>query len=173
MENIKVYDNFLKENEIKRVVDIISSKKWSWGHTSDKTITPTLFWTMDLKENEYFTVYLKNVIEKHFSKKFKINRVYANAQTYGQDGNFHVDDESPNAYTVTLYISDIDKELIDTIGGYISFKLPNKTYLVNFEPYYNRCVFFPSNYLHRGSAFCRYCMELRICIAWKLEEICE
>lgn len=174
MENIKVYDDFFGDKDMNKIVKIISTNKWDWNHTStDEALTPTPFWSMDLIDNEFFTDHLKSIIENHFSRKFKINRVYANGQTFGQDGNYHIDDDKPNTYTACLYISHLDKKLIDTAGGYICFKLPNQKFSLCFEPLFNRLVFFPSHYLHKSTSFTRYIMDLRICVAWKLEEVVE
>jgi hypothetical protein len=61
---------------------------------------------------------------------------------------------------------------MDSIGGNIQFKMPEiKPFLINIEPLSNRAILFPSNYLHRGLSFNRFISELRICVAWKLQEI--
>ena len=66
----------------------------------------------------------------------------------------------------------MDENIIDDIGGYIQFKIPEiNPFIVDLEPLYNRGILFPSNYFHRGNAFSRYVPNLRICIAWKLEEL--
>ena len=173
MEKILVYDNFLKESEINRVMSIINDKSWSWGHVSNKmeTLTITPFWSIDLSEDEFFTSYLKKIFEDHFSKKFKLKRVYANGQTYGQDGTYHIDDENSLSTTVCLYITKIDPELVDSAGGYIYLKIPDKKYNLCYEPLFNRIIAFPSNYLHKGTSYSRYFTDMRICVAWKLIEI--
>ena len=174
MENILVFDNFLESEELNNALDIIKSNTWIWGHQSDNTnYGSTPFWSMQLNDNDYFSGYLKNIIEKHFSKKFKLNRVYANGQTFGQDGSYHTDALTPNTYTFVLYLTNIEKKYVDTAGGYIFFKLPDKNYKICFEPLFNRGIFFPSNYLHKANSYNRYVMDLRICVAWKLEEIIE
>jgi hypothetical protein len=172
IEKIIVSDNFLNADELKSALEIITSKSWKWGHASlgQKRIE-TPFWSMDLMEEPYFKTYLTNVIETHFSKKFKVNRIYANAHTFGQDGVYHMDDKSPNAYTFCLYLTNIDTEYVETAGGHIYFKIPELNYKICFEPLYNRGILFPSNYTHKGCAYTRYVMDLRICVAWKLEEI--
>ena len=171
MENILVYDNFLNSDELNKAKEIIESKRWSWGHKSLDEINTTPFWTMDLSNIDFFSIYLKEVIEKHFGKKFKLLRVYANGQSFGQDGNYHTDSSDDNTYTFVLYLSHIEKKFIDTAGGYIYFKIPGKNYNICFEPIYNRSIFFPSKYIHKGTAFSRYVMDLRICVSWKLKEI--
>lgn len=174
MDKILVYDNFFNETELIKIEQIIESKDWSWGHrsfqTKDNEVATVDFWSISLTKEEFFNDYLKKVIEKHFSKKFKVLRVYANGQTFGQDGCYHTDSDSPNHYTVCLYLTKINKELVDTAGGYITFKIPEKKFNISFEPLYNRIIMFPSNYVHKGSAFSRFFTDIRICVAWKLLE---
>lgn len=172
MENIVIYDNFLTEHELEKCKYIISQPNWSFGHTSSsKTGFNTPFWIMELNNYEFFTKQIKNKIEELLNKKFSINRVYANGQTYGQDGSFHHDDERPNTYTFCIYISPVEGRMVDDIQGHIIFKLPNTKQLTCIEPLYNRAMVFPSKYLHKGTSFCRYVQTMRVCIAFKLEEI--
>jgi hypothetical protein len=172
IKNIHVCENFLTEEELEKTKKIIKTNNWKWGHTSvtDYEMS-TPFWSMDLINDEYFTVYLKSIIEKYFSKKFKLIRVYANGQTFGQDGTYHLDDTEKNRFTFVLYISEIAKDFLETVGGNIYFKIPNEKYKICFEPVTNRGILFPSNYLHKANSFSRYVMNLRICVAWKMEEI--
>ena len=131
MDNIKIVDNFLNAEELKTAVGIVTNNRWNWGHNSiPNQIDTTPFWNMDLFEDNFFSIYLKEVLERHFSKKYKLNRVYANGQTFGQDGSFHQDDTKENTYTFCLYLTDIDKKYVDVAGGYIFFKFPDKKYNV-------------------------------------------
>jgi len=171
MDKIIVQDNFLNQDELNKCVDIINSKSWKWGHSSTGSRSDTQFWVMDLSDNEYFSKDIKNVIEKHFSKKFKISRLYVNAHTYGQDGSYHTDSEKPNNYSFCLYLTNIKEENVETAGGHLFFKFPELNYKIGYEPKYNRGILFPSNYIHKATSFSRYIMDLRICVAWKLEEI--
>jgi len=172
MENIFVSDNFCNSDELNKINEIIKKNNWKWGHASKhESRIETTFWSMDLINFDYFTIYLKEVIEKHFNKKFIINRVYANGQTFGQDAAFHTDSDDENDYTFVLYMSKINDEYVEAAGGNIYFNIPNLTYKICYEPIYNRGIFFPSNYLHKACSFTRYIQDLRICIAWKLTEI--
>jgi Rps23 Pro-64 3,4-dihydroxylase Tpa1-like proline 4-hydroxylase len=171
MDKIIVQDNFLNTDELKKCVEIIYSKSWRWGHYSNGFQSDTPFWMMELIDNEYFSIDIKNIIEKCFSKKFKIIRLYANAHTYGQDGSYHIDSEEPNSYTFCLYLTNIKENIVETAGGHLFFKFPELNYKIGYEPIFNRGIFFPSNYIHKATSFSRYIMDLRICVAWKLEEI--
>jgi Rps23 Pro-64 3,4-dihydroxylase Tpa1-like proline 4-hydroxylase len=171
MDKIIVQDNFLNKEELEKCTGIISANTWKWEHMTTGSYNDTPFWNMDLYEESYFSEYLKNIIEKQFSKKFKVIRLYANAQTYGQDGSYHVDSDKKNNYTFCLYLTNITEENVETAGGHLFFKFPEIKYKIGYEPKFNRGIFFPSNYIHKGTAFSRYIMDLRICVSWKLEEI--
>ena len=171
MDKIIVQDNFLNDEELKICVDIIQQNKWSWGHASNGDVTDTPFWKMNLNDNEYYAKTITNIIETYFSKKFKLLRVYATAHTYGQDGSYHIDSREDNCYTFCLYLTDICEDNVETADGHLFFKLPDLNYKICYEPKFNRGIFFPSNFIHKANAFSRYIMDLRICVAWKLEEI--
>ena len=171
MEKIFVFDNFLTENELDTAISIINSKKWSCNHRSlGKELYETPFWSMDLNDESHFSIHIKNIIEKTMKKKFKLQRVYANGNTFGQDGSFHRDSDKKNSYTFCIYFTNIHSDFIETAGGHIFFKFKNLKYNICYEPIFNRGIFFPSNYLHKGTSFSRYIMDMRICVSWKLEE---
>jgi hypothetical protein len=172
MENILINDNFLSSNDIEICKKILSDNKWEFGHTSTNNIITTPFWYMDLFNNHFLKDVITHKIEKIYNKKFKINRLYANGQTYGQDGNFHQDDTSKTAYTFCLYFTEYPKEFCDLIEGNIQFKIPDQNnFIISVSPLFNRGILFPSYYYHRGLSFNRYIPDLRICIAWKFIEI--
>jgi hypothetical protein len=173
MEQIKVYDNFLDIDDLKKCEKLIKEGKWEYGHNSSKdNIVNTPFFFMNLENHEYFNTHLKNKIEKTVGQKVKLDRVYANGQTYGLDGCYHQDNQSENAMTFCLYISPIPEDILGDIGGNIFFKIPDlKNFSLALEPKYNRGVYFPSNYFHKGVAFNRYIKNMRISIAWKFSII--
>ena len=171
MDKIIVQDGFLKKEEIKKCIEIINNKTWKYFHSSKSSRVGNYYWIMKLDDDEYLNTYIKNIIEKNFSKKFKIIKIYANGQTYGQDGGYHVDTLEENRYTFCLYLTDIKEENIETAGGHLYFDIPNLKYKICYEPIFNRGIFFPSNYFHMAKAFSRYIMDLRIVLVWKLEKI--
>ena len=171
MNNINIVDNFFLPTEVENIKNIINSSSWSFGHVStNENNTP--FWIINLLNNNYFSVYLKNKIDEYFNKKFKLVRVYANGQTYGQNGAYHTDDQRNNAFTFCLYI-DLNESNInsDSDDGYLNIIIPNEKYIVSIEPISNRGVLFPSVYYHIGTAFNRYSKALRLCVAWKFLEL--
>jgi hypothetical protein len=133
MENILVCDNFLTKEELDTANNIIANNKWIYGHISGSKDIETPVWKMDLMENTFFSLTIKNAIERCFSKKLKLLRVYANGQTFGQDGGFHKDDDNKDRYTFCLYLSNIKNEYLDTAGGYITFKIPDKKYNISYD----------------------------------------
>ena len=74
-----------------------------------------------IQEEETIGKKLLTKIENVFDKKYKIQRLYANGQTFGQDGTFHQDDPADNVYTLLKYISPITIENIEYIGGCTEF----------------------------------------------------
>lgn len=172
MENINIYDNFLSNEDLQKCNEYVFGSNWFYGHSSSSsTGFNTPFWHMDLIKYDFFTDYLKNKIEKKLNKTFKLNRVYANGQTYGQDGSFHQDDTKVNTTTFCIYVTPLPSNN-DDLNGYLYIKIPNNNkYIACVEPLYNRGVSFPSYYYHKGGAFNRYFQNMRICIAFKLEEL--
>jgi len=172
MDKILVHDNFLNKHELITALDIINKNNWTFGSFSKKSHNYEIpFWSIDLMDNDFFSKYLKELIEKTYSKKFKVERLYANGQSYGQDGIYHIDSNDENAYTFVLYLTNISDEYIEMAGGNILFKLPEYKYNICYEPIYNRGILFPSSYKHKAISFTRFIVDLRISVAWKLIEI--
>ena len=174
MEQICILDNFLEKDELQKALEIIKNIRWQFGHKSN-SIYPyeTPFWSCSLENERFFTDYVLNIIQKTVNKKLQINRVYANGQTFGQDGAYHIDSEEDGTYTFVLYLHEIDEADVELAGGHIYFKLPDFKYKICYEPLLNRGILFPSNYIHRACSFSRYIMHLRTCVAFKLQEIKE
>jgi len=174
MENILVFDNLLEKDFLKMITDMIRRKKWEYGHVSNnKDDKSSPFYVVELLNEPLLVHDVKQLIEEKCGKKFTINRVYANGQTFGQNGSYHKDDERDHTFTFCLYIHDIeDKDMADA-DGHLHIRIPDKQFVASIEPYNNRGVLFPSNWLHKGCAFNRYFSNLRVCIAWKLIEIVE
>jgi hypothetical protein len=172
MENIKIFDNFLNDEDLSKIIENISTFKWNFGHISIRHQFSPPFWVNQLEDNPFFSTYLKSKIEVATGKKFILNKVYANGQTFGQDGGFHQDDIREDCFTFCLYINSVDINEIDFFGGYFQFKIPElKHFIVSVEPHMNRGILFPSNYFHKGNAFSRYGNDIRISIVWKFQEI--
>jgi hypothetical protein len=172
MEKIYVMDNFLEKDELQKAFEIVKNIKWQFGHKSNGSQSyETPFWSASLQDEHFFSDYILNLIQKTFNKKFKLNRVYANGQTFGQDGAYHIDDNDEDCYSFVLYLHEINEADVELAGGHIYFKLPDLKYKICYEPLLNRGILFPSNYIHKACSFSRYIMNLRTCVAFKLKEI--
>jgi hypothetical protein len=197
-DTVIVADDFLSNEEFAIVTSVISNRNWHFGHSSSGKLikeddgvelyrnlcndTGNLsydsyksrsipFWYMELSDIDFFSINIVKKIEKFFLKRFKLNRVYACGQSFGQNGNYHQDDTRKNTYTFCLYINEFNSGDQDAVDGHLYIKIPNEKFLLCYQPIKNRGIFFPSRYYHKGTGFTRLSGELRICIAWKLEEI--
>ena len=170
---IRIIDNFFSEDVLKKIVDYFKSNKWVCQCIKDPNIIISKsgdrpYWRTEL-ENEYlFNFELKNIIEKYLNKYFKLDRIYAVGQTYGQNSVFHIDNDDDNTLTFCFYINNFT---IDTHDGLFYVKIPKKKFIISIEPTMNRAVIFPSNYKHKGSGYNRFNSSFRICIAWKFKII--
>ncbi len=166
-----MFNNFLDVEDIEKCKKIINDGKWSFGQRSnsnDKNKLSTQFFYMELEDNEFFRIYLKEKIETKLGMKFILDRVYANGQTFGLDGCYHQDNTESGTFTFCLYITPVPKELIEEVGGNILFKIPSiEHFTLGLEPLYNRAVYFPSTFFHKGTSFNRFIKNMRISIAWK------
>ena len=173
-DKIQIFDNFLTPEELQTCADAVKRPLWSFGQISQTSPVSTPFWMMTLTDDPFFSMHLKSKIEAAANRKFTVQRVYANGQTFGQDGTYHQDDITDDSYTFCIYTNkQITAETADDIGGEFIFKLPNSDddpfSRIAVAPLYNRGILFPANYFHKGLAFNRYCKGLRISIAWKLK----
>lgn len=176
IDGVEIFDDFLTPEELEKCAEATSRPEWSFGQISRASPIATPFWMMVLNNDAFFNTQLLSKIEKAANKKFTIQRVYANGQTFGQDGTYHQDDDSnsgDSCYTFCIYINkQITAETADNIGGEFVFKIPNQSSELSrimIPPIYNRGILFPAHYFHKGLAFNRYNKGLRISIAWKLK----
>lgn len=163
---IKIFDNFLEEDDLEKAIRIVSRSKWGFTQKSEQSEGYT-FWAMDLDNEPFYYNYILAKIHEITGKKFELLRVYANGHTYAIDGSFHTDDSRDDCYTFLLYLSNITKDNVDVIGGYTDFKFKNGVHSI--EPILNRGVLFNSNILHRGLGPLRQPDILRITVAFKLK----
>ena len=177
LNKIKIFKSFLSEDEYHRVLhDTLYSSSWKFGWKSTCMPETPPFWSKDFTDDKFYSEHLKSKIEKYTGKKLLLERVYANAKTYGQDGTFHVDRNNKtnelSQFAFCLYISPLQSDDNNMIGGELQFKLPeldNELFEISILHKPNLGVFFPGYLRHRGLAFKRYTHELRICIAWKFD----
>ena len=167
---LELYDNVMTKDDFERCEKLIHDGGWKFtGHSNDDSVLK--FWFMDLTSDSFFTEVFFEHIQAFTKRKFKLENVYANGQTYGLDGDFHKDADHDNAYTFLYYVSDVNSDNVDQVGGYTQFKINDEVTCV--EPLINRGVLFKSNIVHRGLAPSRLSGMLRVTIAFKLTELKE
>lgn len=170
-DSIPIYHfpNCMQVNDFQRIKEITANGHWTFTGHSYPGRQNTKFWFMDLDNNPFFKEYLKGYIEHKTKKKFRsLQRVYANGQFHGQDGQFHQDEHHPDSWTFMLYTNTIDQDDIENWGGTTQFKTRHGI-LTQF-PYTNHGILFKADLWHRGLAPSRHVNDLRVTIAWKLIE---
>ena len=179
-DRINIFDEFLTPDELEKCAETTSRPEWSFGQISRSSPIATPFWMMVLTSDAFFNTQLLSKIERAANKKFTVERIYANGQTFGQDGTYHQDGYADDSYTFCIYINkQITPETADNIGGEFVFKIPRPSSedeafsRIMIPPIYNRGILFPAHYFHKGLAFNRYNKGLRVSIAWKLKLIIE
>jgi hypothetical protein len=183
MERIKLFDNFFCNEHQRKIKYIIRSELWKaefmtnknniiinnyrMPNNTFKNFNPDWpFWRIELEENSFFNDILKIIIDEKLNKKFILKRVYAVSQNYEQNSNYHTDYDCDDNKTFTFCYY-INENIDDNHDGYFYIKIPNEKMIMSIAPIDNRVVYFPSNYVHRGSGFNKNVLNLRICITWK------
>ncbi len=157
------YENVFDSDDVEEIwQSYLSEPRWQFGHVSVEN-SDNCHWLMDLNNEDFFT---KNLFSnlKNLIGEFKLSSVYANGQTYGLDGDIHVDSEDDNYYTF-LYYPMMYWDL-NWGGETVIIRPEGITETVYPKP--NTGVLFPSNWGHFGKGPSRYCTDLRVTIAFKL-----
>jgi hypothetical protein len=162
----QIYNDVLNNDEAKFCYELLrNGSKWSFaGDSFGEGFT---FWYYDLNDNEFFNKTFLNKIENLTNKKFKLERVYANGQTFGLSGNLHIDDDVENTYTFLYYVNPVWD--IQWGGATVFYKNDNE--YTTFIPKPNAGLLFESNILHAGLEPTRHYRDLRITVAFKLIHI--
>ena len=162
---VERFTNLLTVTDFNQVASFVfGSKNWTLSGKS-QDYTPK-FWYLDLSSEPFFTEYLLNKIQVLCQKDFKLKRVYANGQTFGQDGAFHQDDTEPNCLTFLTYMNSIDGSELESWGGETQFKIDEG--FLSYVPETNSALLFDSRLWHRGMSPNRHMDGMRVTIAWKL-----
>lgn len=166
--NIIRFNNFLSPEEWKYTQDIIRDNR-NWAHTERSNRNPLLskLWNIDLSHIDFFTKHLFNKIP---NGPWKLTRVYANGQTYGQDGGFHQDSPDDKDWTFLLYTNEIEPDMLSVWGGETEF-ITNMGHNILLQPQPNSAVLFKADIFHRGRGPSKFVNDLRVTIAWKLTKL--
>ena len=132
---------------------------------------------------DLYSVFYKNIIfnkiKSLIGKNFKIDRMYLNGQFYGMPGSPHCDSEQTNKFTFLIYVN---PEWDFLWGGqtiffdrYVDEKTSevviNSPHVRSFFPKPKSALFFPSNIIHYAECPTKFCQEMRLTLAYKLERI--
>lgn len=162
---IDAYVDIFTDEERQEIQQYLKSPNWQFGHVSQKADIHKKFWIMNLAEHEFFNTYLFKKIQSLTEKNFDLLNVYANGQTYGQSGSWHLDSENLNDYTF-LYYANLKWNA--SWGGETVFNVNNT--LQYFIPKPNSGLLFPSSIWHYAKSASRDFFDLRTTIAFKLKE---
>ena len=164
MRDINFYSDIFEVDQIETISDTLKRPNWEFWHTSNPE-SNNFFWYMNLSNDKFFTENLFSQIKKVTDKNLSIERVYANGQTFGLDGEFHIDDEDENSYTFLYYpVKDWhlawrgETVIVDEEGN-----------IHTIYPRPNCAIMFPSNWVHCGRSPSKHFSDLRITIAYKLK----
>jgi len=162
---IERYFDFLTQEKYNQLIKIVEKLQWEYAGYSTTESNSNRFWYSELMEHPFFTEWLSE-IERLSNKKFKIDRLYANGQTLGQDGSWHADSEEDSGYTFLYYFNDGDD--ISLIGE-TYFMVEGEPIAVT--PIPNSAIIFPHKFVHKGMAPRKGYNDLRVTIAFKLTEL--
>ena len=157
-------DIFLGLNDLKTAKDIVNNLSWKYVREPETDGRRVGHFISDLSEYSFFKEKVFDFIQKFTSKKFNLERVYADGRTHGQDGNFKKD-ERDNRYTFLLFLSEYDRTM--KMGGQTIFKGERDT--TRAEPLCNSVAFFKSNVLNKRAAPRQNLMG--ITVVYELEEL--
>jgi hypothetical protein len=144
---------------------ILSQKNnWSFAGQSSDSAEPS-FWYLPLNEDSELLNLFNAAIKNHFDfKEIKIMAFYANGQSNGQCGSFHLDSKDPSCRTLLFYAN--PKWEVEW-GGFTVFKNSSGEFLSATCPAVNKAVLFSSNILHAGFDPTIFYRGLRVTIALK------
>jgi hypothetical protein len=100
---IERYFDFLTQEKYNQLIKIVEKLQWEYAGYSTTESNSNRFWYSELMEHPFFTEWLSE-IERLSNKKFKIDRLYANGQTLGQDGSWHADSQLDSGYTFYIIL---------------------------------------------------------------------
>jgi hypothetical protein len=163
------FDNVLTPEQHQHILTVLAERGWSfdnWAeHEADKGV---LCWSMwGLESREFFNTTLVNRIKELTGNDYIYHRIYANGQSFGQDGVFHIDENDPDAHTFLYYPTELNPLDVYEYGGETQF-LQDNGELYHVYPFTNTAVIFSGNIWHRGMGPNKWTKHLRTSIAFKL-----
>ena len=154
-------------NEIKLLNESSDSPGWKFSGSSNEENKNKLFWYLNVENNLFFSEVLFDSIKKHIkyycNEDVKIQRIYLNGHTFGQQGYLHEDDTRENSRTLLIYCNDYWN--IEYAGATV-FNCEEDIYTVYPEPFSG--VYFPGYIKHFSQPVSKDFLGLRITLAYKL-----
>ena len=161
---MKIYDNFLTEQDKDYIQSIIKTDRWRFGIKSKSNCDNT-FWVLDkLEFDPFFNPYLLNKIKELTGDNLAIERIYMNGHTSSGHGNMHKDSEFEQGRTFIIYCN--SEWNIEWGGG--TYFAENDT-IVNNKPY--SAVYFQNNIEHFATPLSKDFNGLRVTLAFKFLKI--
>lgn len=161
---MKIYNNFLTEQDKDYIQSIIKSPKWKWGHKSNSTDIDSFWKLYKLEFDTFFNPYLLNKIKELTGDDLAIERIYMNGHTSGGHGTMHKDSNFEQGRTFLIYCN--PEWNIEWGGG--TYFAENDT-VVNNKPY--SAVYFQNNIEHCAMPLSKDFQGLRVSLAFKLLKI--
>jgi len=158
------FDNVLTSEQQEACIRELETPTWQMAESIPDSYT---FWYKNLIDSSFFNTFFFDVITNLTKKKFVIDRLYANGQSYGQSGYLHKDSEKEECWTFLYYAN--PKWSIDWGGSTVFYKNETEYDQALFIP--NTGVIFKSNILHAGLEPTRHFKDVRMTVAFKLTEI--
>lgn len=175
--DILQFDNvFTAEEQAYCIKHTLHSSNWGFANKSDPNYNNHIpgrysesrfdFWIINLIKDEIFTSTVLERVEQLTGSKYKIHKAVANGQTHGLPGSMHRDSKNPKCKTFLYFVNPTWH--IDW-GGHLVFDMIDHQLSILPKP--NSAVLFDSTIHHMGLEPTRHCPELRVTIAFVLEEI--
>lgn len=144
---INYIDNFLTEQEHKKVYEFCTKAKWTYGELDYPGRPPTgMGSTIDGNEWVYKLMMRRTLETFEFLQNRRMYRMHMNIFAPGEWAYYHVDRE--DGYTV-LYYPNLEWKLDD--GGATEFCVDDQ--MSGLYPVPNRVVVFDSSIWHRATSF--------------------
>lgn len=169
-DNIQVYENVFSPLDIDTIQNYLKRPNWIWGHTSKMNPDlkkTTVFWSMDLQKEKFFTEYLVNKIQNIVGCELQLKRCYANGNTFGLPSELHQDGNIDNHMTFLYYSNNYWSH---EFGGKTAFIFDDDNKNKYILPAKNRAVYFPGLIPHYAEEVTRLYSGLRTVVVWKLEK---
>jgi|LauGreDrversion4_2_1035121.scaffolds.fasta_scaffold17477_3 hypothetical protein len=171
LTTIEKYEDILSDTEYHLLEFLLKNVvRWGMKGTSQdlngvSSYLPQ-FWYADLSDIDFFTEKMFHKIKSILGDEYYLNRVYANGQTFGQDGDWHQDCFDGTEHTFLYYFTKSDDlsligETYFNIGGEYQCIIPKP----------NSGIFFNGILLHKGMSPKRNFTDMRISIAFKMTKV--